>query len=101
MTANELKRVTEKYLNARGWKVWRTNAGYSGRYNVKLSPSGTADIIGYDTYGYFAGIEIKIGTDRLRPSQIEWLKKLNETEYGYGVIITCVDDVIQLEKERR
>ena len=100
MTANELKKATVKYLSACGWNVWRENAGYSGRYNVKLAPAGTSDLVGWDSHGYFVGIEIKIGADSLRPAQEKWLEALNATQFGYGVVITCIEDVIEIEKER-
>ena len=73
MSANELTKEAIEYLELHGYVVWRTNAGYV-RSNVKLAPAGTPDIIGFGPDGRFVGFEVKDGNDKVRPSQLAWLK---------------------------
>jgi len=96
MTANDLKTYCEQVLNLAGWHVFRVNAGYSGRRNVKLAPPGTPDIIGYDRDGRFVGLEIKVGRDQVRESQEQELRKLSATRYGLAKIIRSKEDVEEL-----
>lgn len=98
MTANELKAYCEKVLNLAGWHVFRVNAGYSGRRNVKLAPEGTPDIIGYDREGRYVGLEIKVGRDILRDAQEDQLRKLGATKYGVAKVIRSKEDVEALLK---
>jgi hypothetical protein len=93
MTANELKTYTEKELNAAGWHVFRVNAGYGGRWNTRLAPTGTPDIIGYDPNGAYVGFEIKIEGDDWEDGQREELKKIHNTKYGRADVIRCKEDV--------
>lgn len=106
MTSNALTKHVIQQLNNRGWHVWRENSGYSGKPNLKLAPSGTPDIIGFDDLGGFVGIEIKGPGDKIRDSQIEFFWELSRTRQGVGGIIRSVDQFEQwlgdlYDRERR
>lgn len=100
MTANELSQYVMRTLNSNGFTVWRANSGYYGK-NVKLAPPGTPDIIGYDQYGCFIGVEIKVGNDQLRESQVIWHERLNKTLYGHVYIVKDTGDVEALLDARK
>jgi hypothetical protein len=97
MTANDLKTYCEEILNLAGWHVFRINAGYSGRWNVRQAPDGTPDIIGCDRDGRYVGLEIKVGRDQLRESQKEELERIAKRG-GIARVITCKEDVEALLK---
>jgi len=77
LTAAQLTAAVIETLTLHGYTVWRNNAGRS-QNNVRLSPSGTPDVIGYDREGRFVGVEIKAGRDKPRESQIEWMAKAQQ-----------------------
>ena len=91
--ANALKSYTEQKLNAAGWKVFRINAGQSGKKNIHQAPDFTPDIIGRDPWGRYVGLEIKIGRDKLSNGQREELRAINNTRHGKGDVIRCPEDV--------
>ncbi len=85
MTETDLQRDILAYLKARGITAWRANSGYVKK-NVKLSPEGTPDIIGYLLDGRFLGIEVKLPGKPLRPSQAAWLKSAESSGCAVAVV---------------
>ncbi len=86
MTETELQRDILAYLKARGITAWRANSGYVKK-NVKLSPDGTPDLIGYlPVSGKFLGIEVKLPDKPLRPSQEAWLKSAENSGCAVAVV---------------
>lgn len=83
--ANALTRAIETHFNHNnGGLLWRNNVGTaypvsqvkSGKRPrpVKYSYKGSPDIIGFDKHGYFVGLEIKVGSDRLGKDQVKFLE---------------------------
>jgi len=94
MTEIELQREILSYLSARGICAWRANSGYVKK-NVKLSPDGTPDVIGYLPDGRFLGIEVKLPGKKLRNSQELWLAKAEWA--GCAVLVAySVEDVAEM-----
>lgn len=91
MGANALTRLVMDALEFHGYKVWRQNSGYV-RKNVKLAPNGTSDIVGCGPRGRFVAFEIKVGTDKLRESQITWMSTINSIG-GFVRVLTSIEDL--------
>jgi len=82
------------YLNVIGAKVFRLNSGHSGRYNQKLCPPGTPDILACIPKGLTLWIEVKKSDGKRNANQIKMHKEL--TDLGQIVIVArSVDDVIK------
>lgn len=91
VTETEIKKLIMEYMNAAGYTVWVTNAGYARR-NIKLAPPGTPDIIGYSPKGRFVGIEVK--KPGCRPTEIQ--EKWHEAARSAGCeihVATSVEDI--------
>ena len=100
MTANQLVSAAQltaaviETLTLHGYTVWRNNAGRS-RNNVRLSPAGTPDVIGYDSEGRFVGVEIKVGRDKPRESQIEWMARAQQA----GCRVCVVRSIAEVQSQ--
>lgn len=91
MTEAEIQKQIIKYAEAKGCIVIRLNAGKSGRYNTRLCPPGTPDLLIVGK-SYPLWVEIKGPAGKLRDSQIamhDRLTKLNQTV----IVANCLDDV--------
>jgi len=93
-TASELTRQTIELLRLSGCTVWRQNAGavLKGGRRIELAPSGVPDIIGYTGSGIFIAIEIKAGKDRLRQSQVDFLRHAR-THGCFTAVVQTIEDV--------
>jgi len=58
MLENEIQREIKAYLEVKGYLVFRMNAGQA-RYNVKLSPPGTPDLLCIMDNGQSLWLEVK------------------------------------------
>ena len=88
--SNILTQYILTFLTDRGWEVWRNNSGkikIGSRY-VRMSPTGSGDIIGHDPFGCYVHIEVKIDDDVLSPEQIEKLHKISRTKHGIACVAT-------------
>jgi len=83
-------------LTLHGYTVWRNNAG-KARNNIRLSPPGTPDIIGYAPDGRFVGIEIKVGRDKPNPDQLEWREKAHASNCRV-CFVRSIDDIESMLK---
>ena len=94
VTETEIQKDIMDYLKLKGIKAWRNNSGQA-RYNIKLAPNGTPDIIGYLPNGKFLGIEVKKPKKKLSPDQELWH---SQAILAGCVIITArsVDDVMEV-----
>lgn len=95
--ANSLTDAVLTLFNLKRFCMMRVNAGgymENGRY-VKMAPTGTPDIIGYSPKGYAVAIEIKVGRDKLRPEQLEYIERLNATENGRATVVHNLDEAIE------
>ena len=86
--ANDLKKYIVAFLTDRGWTVWVNNSGkiQVGSHMVHLSPPDMGDVIGFDEWGGFVNIEVKIGKDILAKGQCDVLTKLATSKHG----VACV-----------
>ena len=94
--ANALTDAVLMLFNLKRFCMMRVNAGgymEGGRY-VKMAPTGTPDIIGYCPKGCAVAIEIKVGRDKLRPEQAEYIDRLNATEHGRATVVHNLDEAI-------
>ena len=89
--ANDLTQKVITWLSRCGFTVWKANSGYV-KANVKLSPPGTPDVIGWSPDGLFCGIEIKIDDDELRPKQVENLSAIAENG-GFAAILRAESEI--------
>lgn len=94
MTANDLTQYVINELSKEGWIVWKNNAGTCGRHNVRLSPPGVPDIIGCDVWGGFVGIEIKVGADKLRESQIDFFTRVARRPFSTCAVVSSPSQFI-------
>lgn len=100
LTTNELTREAIRLLTAHHFTVWRTNAG-KARYNVRLAPPGTPDLIGYGPGGRFVGIEIKGDGDDMRESQKAWREKAANSGAFVAEVHDIADVLNAIERYRR
>lgn len=83
LQADEITRAILGYLAAHGFSAWgQPNRGEydpaTGRWRPHPNARrGVPDILGYRRAdGKFLGVEVKAGSDRLRPEQIQFLDEL-------------------------
>lgn len=83
LTAEEITSTILGYLHAYGFTAWaQPNRGEYDPKTGKWRPHpnsrrGVPDILGFRRAdGKFIGIEVKAGTDRIRPEQTKFLKEL-------------------------
>jgi RecB family endonuclease NucS len=62
--------------------VWRQEGGIY---------AGIPDIIGYDKFGVFVAIEVKIENGKLTPLQEIFLSKLRTTPHGKAYVVRIYD----------
>lgn len=79
-------------------KIWRTNSGRA-KYNIRLAPAGTPDIIGYIIWGKnagkFLGIEVKEPGKLQKPKQIEFQCELTSAG-GFYFLVHSKDEAVKL-----
>jgi hypothetical protein len=73
------------------WKVYRMNAG-RGRYNQRLAPAGTPDILAISPTGRCLWIEVKAGNGSLRSRQVIEAHELRKRNHEV-IKATCVEAV--------
>jgi hypothetical protein len=92
MTEHEIQSDIIALLESHGALVIRMNAG-RGRYNQRLAPAGTPDLLALLETGETIWIEVKTPTGKLRPEQVAMHERL--CDMGHTVIIARgVDDVL-------
>jgi len=83
LTADEITAAILSYLDAHGFNAW--SQPNRGEYDPKTarwrphpnSRRGVADILGFRRAdGLFLAVEVKAGSDRLRPEQKQFLDEL-------------------------
>jgi len=91
MIESEIQKQIIKYLELQGYLVFRMNAGKT-RYNVRLAPPGTPDLLCIMDNGKSLWIEVKQPGKKPTPVQVEFHKKLIAS--GHRVIVACsVEDI--------
>jgi hypothetical protein len=76
----KLREFTRQSISAVFTRSWR---------KVPNAIKGVADIIGFNRKsGLWIAVEVKIGSDQLRPEQINWLTELHEAG---GIVIVAHD----------
>jgi hypothetical protein len=92
MTESEIQKEIIDYAEAKGCEVFRMNAGKSGRYNTRLCPPGTPDLLIVGNMGC-TWVEVKGPGGVLRATQDKMHEKLRG--FRQNVIIAyCLEDVI-------
>lgn len=88
------------YLNYSNWHVWRNNT--YGIYDqakqvyrkLQYQQKGVADIIGFHKQtAQFIAIEVKIGSDTIKPEQHEFLSQLKNSN-GIVFVAHSFDDFL-------
>lgn len=88
------------FLNLSGWHVWRNNT--YGIYDqqkkayrrLQYQQKGVADIIGFNKVtSQFIAVEIKIGSDTLKPDQIQFLNQVKDAN-GLPFVAHSFDDFL-------
>jgi len=101
---NATTRAIIEYINAIGGLAWRNNTGaFKGAYLdkqgnnkqrfVPFGQKGSGDVLAL-WRGTFYSIEVKTGKDKLRPSQVDWIERVN-ARGGVAFVAKTVDDVIE------
>lgn len=88
VTEQKLQNSIIKALNAIGFHVWRCNSGaiFIGKRMIRMAPKGTPDIIGFDSYGNFVALEVKLPGKELRKEQKEWIDAARESAVDADVV---------------
>jgi len=90
---NDIQREIIKYLELQGYLVFRMNAG-KGRYNIRLAPAGTPDLLCVMNKGRSVWIEVKQPGKYPTEIQLGMHHKLRIA--GHEVIVVrSVEDVIK------
>jgi hypothetical protein len=106
ISANALTKAAIHYFSAKGFECWRQNSAglYDPTKKVFRSNStkkGISDIIGFHKHtSQFLACEIKIGKDKLRPEQTEFLRQV-EKAGGVALVIHSVDDLENFFKTQK
>lgn len=106
LTANALTGHILEYLALRGVMAWRNNTGSYAvpasrehrRRFIRYGAEGSGDILGALPGGRFLSIEVKVGRDRLRDSQREWMERVNVSG-GLAIVARSVEDVERYVEE--
>lgn len=79
-------------LQMLGYWCWRNNSGNTivgkgkDRRMIRMSPSGSPDIIGILPGGRFFGIEVKAPGKKQSPNQVAWEEKSRKFGARYTVV---------------
>jgi hypothetical protein len=94
--SNLLKLVLIELSHARVATAWQSDTGvarsFDGNRVIKFGLKGCSDIVGITKSGKFLAIEIKIGTDKMRPDQINFLDMIIKNK-GFHFIIRNEDQI--------
>lgn len=105
MTANDLTKQILQYLGLVGVLAWRSNAGRfedsKGIRRLWAAPTGSGDILAVmPPDGRFLSIEVKVGKDRVRDSQRDWIEQVRRRG-GRAIVARSLQDVIDVVEEPR
>lgn len=96
MNETVLQKVIIEYLHMHPKVTFcmRVNSGrvFTGKYNIKLAPEGTSDIIGRLYNGLFLALEVKVGKNKPTEAQTQFIDKTNR-DGGVGAVVYSVEDV--------
>jgi len=99
MKESDLLSYSLKYLKSKGILHWRVANGpvmhtIGKRVIYKPSPiKGMPDIAGLMPCGRFFAIELKSEKGRLSPEQIDWIKRINNSN-GIAVVIRTTNELV-------
>lgn len=101
-TANGLTAQILEYLTLRGIQCWRNNTGAyavegkTGRRFIRFGKKGSGDILGIiPPDGRFLSIEVKVGKDKPRDAQREWMADVVQ-HGGIAMIARSIEDVYRV-----
>lgn len=100
-TTNKTTQLILSYLASQGCFVWRQNVGRVPGRAVPKSQQGIADIIGLmgrGNAGKFIAVEVKMGSDKLNPLQIEFHAEIRRRG-GISMVCYSFDDFLTKFKE--
>ncbi len=75
MTEADIQRQIIKYAESAGYLIFRMNAGYSGRYNTRMAPNGTPDLLCIHRDGSL-WVEVKQGGGKVSKEQEDMHSRL-------------------------
>lgn len=94
--SNLLKLTLIELSLARVATAWRNETGTAKSFDndrvIKYGLKGSSDIIGITKNGRFLAVEIKIGSDKLRPEQVAF-KEMVERNNGHHYVIRNEDEI--------
>lgn len=101
---NAVTRGIIDYIHALGGMAWRNNTGamrkpYTDKrgdtreHFIPFGEKGSGDVLALHR-GVFYSIEVKTGKDKLRPSQEQWIERVNERG-GVAFVARDIDDVME------
>jgi hypothetical protein len=99
MSTNSATKSIVDYLNMNKCKVWRSNnvGIYDAKKDIyRKNPNqllGISDIIGITKDGFFLGIEIKTGKDKLKPEQKVFIEEITKRK-GIILVVKSFDDFL-------
>lgn len=104
MTANDLTRQILDYLALMGVMAWRNNSGLlpdaHGIRRIRAGAKGSGDILAIlPPNGRFLSIEVKVGKDRLRDSQRDWMAEVQRAG-GLAIVARDLRDVMDVLEGR-
>ncbi len=107
LTAEQITAAILGYLDTHGYEAWaQPNRGEydptTGRWRPHPNARrGVPDIIGFRrSDAVFIGVEVKAGSDRLRPEQIEFLNQLKASG-GFAFVAHDFAGFVQSFERRR
>ena len=95
MSEAELQKACIALLDRSGLVHWRIPLGQAGMVGRKTGSRGASSILGFPDLcgitveGVFWAVELKAEKGKLRPAQVEWLKKLESS----GAIVRVVRSI--------
>jgi hypothetical protein len=99
-TEAELLKQVIAYLRLRGWFAWRNGTGAfpvtgtgGNRNYFRAGAPGSGDIFALKG-GVFISVEVKTAAGRVRPSQADWMDRVNE----HGGVAFVVRSIAGLEE---
>ena len=101
---NALKAACVEFLKLGGHAAWPNNTGaFTGEYKgktrfVRFSVKGASDVFGVlKPMGRFIAAECKVGRDKLRPEQVEFMEAIRSVG-GIVVEVRKLDDLVDAVK---
>lgn len=97
MSEQDLTRAIVQSLGRIGVWCWRNNSGTVrvGGRTIVMSPVGSPDIFGIlPPNGRLFGLEVKLGNEKQRDSQVEWQNDADRNGVRYAVVRSITEALV-------